>query len=145
MKSYDAIVVGAGQAGPALAARLSGAGMTVAVVERHHVGGTCVNTGCKPTKTMVASAYAAHLARRGADYGVITGAVGIEMATVAARARQVILDSRHGNERWLERMAGVTLIRGHARFDAPGRVRVGDEVLEAPRIFLNVGGAARYP
>ncbi len=145
MSRYDAIVVGAGQAGPALAARLGDAGMTVAVIERRDVGGTCVNTGCKPTKTMVASAYAARLARRGADYGVTTGPVSIDMAVVAARARDVILDSRHGNEAWLAGMDRVTLIRGHARFDGPGRIRVNDELLEAPRIFLNVGGRPAIP
>lgn len=145
MSTHDAIIVGAGQAGPALAARLSAAGMTVALVERHLVGGTCVNTGCKPTKTMVASAYAAHLARRGADYGVNTGPVTVDMRVVAARARAVILDSRHGNERWIDGMAGVTLVRGHARFEGPGRIRVGEMLLEAPRIFLNVGGRPAVP
>lgn len=145
MSTHDAIIVGAGQAGPALAARLSAAGMTVALVERHLVGGTCVNTGCKPTKTMVASAYAAHLARRGADYGVSTGPVTVDMRVVAARARAVILDSRHGNERWIEGMGGVTLVRGHARFEGPGRIRVGEALLEAPRIFLNVGGRPAVP
>ncbi|MFS0737727.1 FAD-containing oxidoreductase [Sphingomonas sp. 1P06PA] len=145
MSTHDAIIVGAGQAGPALAARLSAAGMTVALVERHLVGGTCVNTGCKPTKTMVASAYAAHLARRGADYGVNTGPVTVDMRVVAARARAVILDSRHGNERWIDGMEGVTLVRGHARFERPGRIRVGEMLLEAPRIFLNVGGRPAVP
>jgi pyruvate/2-oxoglutarate dehydrogenase complex dihydrolipoamide dehydrogenase (E3) component len=145
-KRFDAIIVGAGQAGPALAGRLTGAGMNVALVERHLVGGTCVNTGCKPTKTLVASAYAAHLARRGAEYGVVTGGtIGIDMDVVASRARKVILDSRHGNEDWLEGMKGLTFLRGHARFDAPHRMRVGGEVLEAPRIFLNVGGRASVP
>jgi pyruvate/2-oxoglutarate dehydrogenase complex dihydrolipoamide dehydrogenase (E3) component len=145
MSRYDAIIVGAGQAGPALAARLTKSGMTVALIERHLVGGTCVNTGCKPTKTLVASAYAAHLARRGADYGVSTGPIGIDMPTIAARARKVILDSRSGNEDWLNGMKGLTFIRGHARFEAPGVIRVGDDLLEAPRIFLNVGGRAAVP
>ncbi|WP_420140690.1 FAD-containing oxidoreductase [Sphingomonas sp.] len=144
-RRFDAIIVGAGQAGPALAGRLTGAGMTVALIERHLVGGTCVNTGCKPTKTLVASAYAAHLARRGADYGVRTGPVTIDMPTVAARAQTVIHDSRKGNEDWLAAMDGLTLIRGHARFEGPHTIRVGDELLEAPRIFLNVGGRAAVP
>ncbi|MDB5738446.1 MAG: FAD-containing oxidoreductase [Sphingomonas bacterium] len=145
-RKFDAIIVGAGQAGPSLAGRLTAAGMTVALVERHLVGGTCVNTGCKPTKTLVASAYAAHLARRGAEYGVITGgAIGIDMGIVAGRARKVILDSRHGNEDWLEGMKGLTFLRGHARFETPHRLRVDEEVLEAPRIFLNVGGRASVP
>jgi pyruvate/2-oxoglutarate dehydrogenase complex dihydrolipoamide dehydrogenase (E3) component len=144
-RHFDAIIVGAGQAGPPLAGRLTDAGMTVALIERHLVGGTCVNTGCKPTKTLVASAYAAHLARRGADYGVRTGPVTIDMPTVAARAQTVIHDSRKGNEDWLAAMEGLTLIRGHARFEGPHTIRVGDELLEAPRIFLNVGGRAAVP
>lgn len=144
-RSFDAIIVGAGQAGPALANRLTSAGKTVAIVERHLVGGTCVNTGCKPTKTLVASAYAAQLARRGAEYGVGVGAVSIDMPTVAARARKVILDSRKGNEDWLAGMPGLTLIRGHARFVAPRRLEVNGETIEAPQVFLNVGGRANVP
>jgi pyruvate/2-oxoglutarate dehydrogenase complex dihydrolipoamide dehydrogenase (E3) component len=142
---FDAIVVGAGQAGPPLAGRLTAAGQSVAVIERGHVGGTCVNTGCKPTKTMVASAYAAHLARRGADFGVLTGPVGVDMAKVAARARKIILDSRGSNETWLGGMKGLTLIRGHARFEAPKTLRVGERTLSADRIFLNVGGRPAIP
>lgn len=148
---FDAIIVGAGQAGPALASRLTAAGKTVAIVERHLVGGTCVNTGCKPTKTLVASAYAAHLARRGMEYGVTVGPVGIDMPTVAARARKVILDSRKGNEDWLAGMPGLELVRGHARFigprDADGRyvLDVNGESIGAPQVFLNVGGRARVP
>jgi pyruvate/2-oxoglutarate dehydrogenase complex dihydrolipoamide dehydrogenase (E3) component len=143
---FDAIVVGAGQAGPALAGRLTEAGQRVAVIERNHVGGTCVNTGCKPTKTMVASAYAAHLARRAADFGVHTGgAITIDMGKVAARARTIILDSRGSNESWLARMKGLELIRGHARFEAPKTIRVGDRLLKGDRIFLNVGGRPAIP
>jgi pyruvate/2-oxoglutarate dehydrogenase complex dihydrolipoamide dehydrogenase (E3) component len=145
-RRFDAIVVGAGQAGPSLAGRLHDAGMTVAIVERHLVGGTCVNTGCKPTKTMVASAYAAHLARRAADYGVtIDGTIGIDMPVVTARVQKVAVDSRHSNETWLAGMDNVTLIREHARFTAPDTMRVGDEEISAPRIFLNVGGRASIP
>ena len=144
-RSFDAIIVGAGQAGPALAGRLTASGRSVALIERHLVGGTCVNTGCKPTKTLVASAYAAHLARRGAEYGVITGAVGIDMPTVAARARKVILDSRKGNEDWLAGMPELELIRGHARFTGPRVIEVNGEALTAPWIFLNVGGRANVP
>jgi pyruvate/2-oxoglutarate dehydrogenase complex dihydrolipoamide dehydrogenase (E3) component len=143
--SFDAIIVGAGQAGPALANRLTQAGRRVALIERHLVGGTCVNTGCKPTKTLVASAYAAHLARRAADYGVVTGPVAIDMPAVAARARKVILDSRKGNEDWLAGMPGLELIRGHARFVGPRRIEVNGRVIEAPQVFLNVGGRARVP
>ncbi|WP_420138423.1 FAD-containing oxidoreductase [Sphingomonas sp.] len=144
-QKFDAIIVGAGQAGPALAGRLTGAGMKVALVERHLVGGTCVNTGCKPTKTLIASAYAAHMARRGADFGVKTGVIAIDMPVVAARARKIILDSRSSNEQWLEGMEGLTFLRGHARFEGPHIMRVGDQILEAPKIFLNVGGRAAVP
>ncbi|MGE7139132.1 FAD-containing oxidoreductase [Luteibacter sp. NPDC031894] len=144
-RTFDAIIVGAGQAGPALANRLTGAGKTVAIVERHLVGGTCVNTGCKPTKTLVASAYAARLAERGAEYGVTTGPIAIDMPTIAARARQVILDSRKGNEDWLAGMPGLTFIRGHARFVGPRRLEVNGETIEAPQVFLNVGGRANVP
>jgi pyruvate/2-oxoglutarate dehydrogenase complex dihydrolipoamide dehydrogenase (E3) component len=144
-RTFDAIIVGAGQAGPALASRLTAAGRTVAIVERHLVGGTCVNTGCKPTKTLVASAYAAQLARRGAEYGVGVGPVSIDMPTVAARARKVILDSRKSNEDWLAGMPGLTLIRGHARFTGPRRLDVNGETIEAAQVFLNVGGRAHVP
>lgn len=144
-RSFDAIIIGTGQAGPSLAARLDAAGLRVAIIERHWVGGTCVNTGCKPTKTLVASAYAAHMARRGADYGFTAGPVEVDMGVVAARARKVILDSRKGNEDWLAGMPNVVLIRGHARFDGPGAVMVDGERLLAPRIFINVGGRASIP
>lgn len=143
--TFDAIIIGAGQAGPSLAGRLDAAGMRVAIIERHLVGGTCVNTGCKPTKTLVASAYAAHMARRGSDYGFSTTGVNVDMPAVAARARKVILDSRHGNETWLEGMANVELIRGHARFEGPTTVNVDGRHLTAPRIFINVGGRAAIP
>ena len=146
MKSFDAIILGAGQAGPSLAGQLTDAGMTVAFVERKLFGGTCVNTGCMPTKTLVASAYAAHLARRAADYGVVLdGAVRIDMKKVKARADTVITNSRTGVEKYLASMSGCTVLRGHARFEAPDRVRVGDELLTAPRIFINVGGRAVVP
>ncbi len=142
---FDAIVVGAGQAGPPLAGRLTAAGHTVAVVERKLVGGTCVNTGCIPTKTLVASAHAAHLARRGADFGVGTGSVSVDMAKVKARKDDIMLADRQGVEDWLSGMAGCTFIRGHSRFTSPHTVRVGDDVLAAERIFLNVGGRAVAP
>src|SRR5438132_3308058 len=117
MADYDAIIIGTGQAGPALARRLAAAGWNIAIIERKFFGGTCVNTGCKPTKTLVASAYAAHLARRGADYGVMLDAVRVDMARVKARADKVTLDSRAGVETWLDRMENCTVIRGHARFE----------------------------
>lgn len=142
---FDAIVVGAGQAGPPLAGRLTAAGQRVAVVERKLIGGTCVNTGCIPTKTLVASAHAAHLARRGGDYGVRTGSVSVDMAKVKARKDAIMLNDRRGVEDWLESMEGCTVIREHARFEDPHTLRVGDDVLHADRIFLNVGGRAAVP
>lgn len=145
MKRFDAIIIGAGQAGPSLAGRLTAAGMTVAVIERHLVGGTCVNVGCMPTKTLVASAYAAHLARRAADFGVLTGPVRVDMARVRARASKVVHDARGLVEGWLRDLPRCTLIRGHARFEGPAVVRVGDERLGASRIFINVGGRAVVP
>ena len=142
---FDAIIVGAGQAGPPLAGRLTAAGQTVAVIERKLVGGTCVNYGCIPTKTLVASAHAAHLARRGADFGVGTGEVAVDMAAVKARKDRISGGDREGVESWLEGMKGCTLIRGHARFEDPHTIRVGEYLLTADRIFLNVGGRAVAP
>jgi pyruvate/2-oxoglutarate dehydrogenase complex dihydrolipoamide dehydrogenase (E3) component len=142
---FDAIVVGAGQAGPPLVGRLTAAGHTVAMVERKLIGGTCVNTGCIPTKTLVASAQAAHMARRGADFGFDTGAVSVDMRKVKARKDAIMLDDRKGVEDWLYGMDGCTVIRGHASFQDPHTLRVGDETLSAERIFLNVGGRAVVP
>ena len=143
---FDAIIIGAGQAGPALAGRLVAAGSTVAFVERKDFGGTCVNTGCTPTKTLVASAYVAHAARRAAEYGVaIGGAVNVDMKTVKARKDAVVAASRDGLERWLKTLKGCTVYQGHARFAGPKEVRVGDEVLRADKIFINVGGRALVP
>lgn len=142
---FDAIIVGAGQAGPPLAGRLTDAGQTVAVIERKLVGGTCVNSGCIPTKTLVASAHTAHAARRGADYGVLTGDISVDMAKVKARKDGIVQGDRSGVESWIEGMPGCTLIRGHARFEDPHSIRVGDDVLTADRIFLNVGGRAVAP
>ena len=143
---FDAIIIGAGQAGPSLAGRLTDAGMTVALIERNLFGGTCVNTGCMPTKTLVASAYAAHLARRGAEYGVVfDGPVRIDMARVKARADAVSHNARTGVESWLRGMKGCTVLQGAARFVSPDTVAVGEERLSAPRIFINVGGRAIVP
>jgi pyruvate/2-oxoglutarate dehydrogenase complex dihydrolipoamide dehydrogenase (E3) component len=144
-RRFDAIVVGAGQAGPPLVGRLTAAGHTVAMVERKLIGGTCVNTGCIPTKTLVASAQAAHMARRGADFGVETGAVSVDMRKVKARKDAIMLDDRKGVEDWLDGMDGCTVFRGHASFEDPHTLRVGDETLSAERIFLNVGGRAVVP
>jgi pyruvate/2-oxoglutarate dehydrogenase complex dihydrolipoamide dehydrogenase (E3) component len=144
--SYDAIIIGAGQAGPSLAGRLDAAGMKVALIERKYYGGTCVNTGCMPTKTMVASARAAYIARRAADFGVmIGGGIGIDMKIVKARKDKVALTARANVERWLKGMKGCTLYEGHARFRAAHEIEVGGEVLAAERIFINVGGRAAIP
>jgi pyruvate/2-oxoglutarate dehydrogenase complex dihydrolipoamide dehydrogenase (E3) component len=146
MADFDAIIIGTGQAGPALARRVVAAGWKVAIIERKLFGGTCINTGCTPTKTLVASAYAAHLARRAADYGVvIPGAVGVDMKAVKARKDAVVGTSRRGIERSLKTLEGCTVYEGHARFVGPKEVGVGDEVLRADRIFINVGGRALVP
>jgi pyruvate/2-oxoglutarate dehydrogenase complex dihydrolipoamide dehydrogenase (E3) component len=143
---FDAIIIGAGQAGPSLAGRLTSAGMNVALIERKFFGGTCVNTGCMPTKAMVASAYAAHLARRADDYGVsVRGEIAIDMKKVHARAAKVTLNARSGLESWLTGMENCTVISGHARFVEPHTVEVSGETLSAPRIFINVGGRAARP
>ncbi len=144
--AFDAIIVGAGQAGPSLANRLTRAGQSVLLIERKLFGGTCVNTGCMPTKTLVASARAAHVARRAADFGVLlTGGVGIDMMKVKSRADTVIANARDGVRTWLDGMDGCTVIEGHARFEDAQTLRVGDELLTAPQIFLNVGGRAAVP
>jgi pyruvate/2-oxoglutarate dehydrogenase complex dihydrolipoamide dehydrogenase (E3) component len=143
---FDAIIIGTGQAGPALAARLSEAGMKVAVIERKLFGGTCVNTGCIPTKTLVASAYAANLARRAAEYGVaIGGPVNVDMRRVKERKDDIASRYNQGVESWMRGLANGTVYRGHARFESPRTVRVNNELLEADKIFINVGGRALVP
>jgi pyruvate/2-oxoglutarate dehydrogenase complex dihydrolipoamide dehydrogenase (E3) component len=144
--SFDAIVIGTGQAGPSLAGRLTAAGMKVAVIERGRFGGTCVNTGCIPTKTMVASAYAAHMASRGAEFGVtIAGSVAVDMKQVKARKDRIAGASNIGVETWLKNMPNCTVYEGHARFESPREVSVGEARLSADRIFINVGGRALLP
>ena len=143
---YDAIVIGTGQAGPSLAVRLGAAGRRTAIVERKLVGGTCVNNGCIPTKTLIASARAAHVARRGRDFGVvIDGPIGVDMARIKARKDEVVAQSNGGVTRWLEGAANVTLIPGHGRFENPTTIRVDDRLLEAPQIFINTGGRPTVP
>jgi pyruvate/2-oxoglutarate dehydrogenase complex dihydrolipoamide dehydrogenase (E3) component len=146
MPNHDAIVIGTGQSGPALARRLVAAGQKVAVIERKFFGGTCVNTGCTPTKALVASAYAAYLARRATDYGVtIAGPVSVDMQAVKARKDAIVEPSRRGVERSLRNLEGCTVYEGHARFVADKKVAVNGSMIEADRIFINVGGRASVP
>jgi pyruvate/2-oxoglutarate dehydrogenase complex dihydrolipoamide dehydrogenase (E3) component len=144
--TFDAIIIGTGQAGPPLAARLAKAGRKVAIVERKLFGGTCVNTGCIPTKTLVASAYAAHMARRAADFGVaISGEIAVDMGAVKARKDAISGKSRTGVEGWLKKMENCTVYEGHARFESAHDVRVGEHLLTGAQIFINVGGRALIP
>ena len=143
---FDAIIIGTGQAGPSLASRLDGEGLKTAVIERDRIGGSCVNYGCTPTKALVASARAAHLARRAADFGVVLpGEVGIDMRRIKSRMDEISGDSNRSLTKWLGGMENVSLIRGHGRFEGPNRVRVDDRMLSAERIFVNVGARARVP
>jgi len=143
---YDAIIIGAGQSGPALAARLTQEGLKAAIIERKLFGGTCVNVGCIPTKTLVASARAAYVARRGADFGVIiNGAIEVDMKRVKARKDGVVRESNEGVATWLKTMTNLTVYEGHARFESPNTVRVNGQLLEAEWIFINVGARAFIP
>jgi pyruvate/2-oxoglutarate dehydrogenase complex dihydrolipoamide dehydrogenase (E3) component len=143
---YDAIVIGTGQAGPSLSVRLADTGMKVAIIERKRFGGTCVNTGCIPTKTLVASARAAYVARRAGDYGVmIDGSIAVNMKKVKERKDAVVRRSNEGVEKWLKNTGNLRAYQGHARFEDQHRVRVGDELLEADKFFINVGGRASIP
>jgi pyruvate/2-oxoglutarate dehydrogenase complex dihydrolipoamide dehydrogenase (E3) component len=145
-EQFDAIIIGAGQAGPPLAARLAEAGMRTAIVERKWFGGTCVNTGCIPTKTLVASARAAWMVGRAGELGIaVDGPVRTDMARVKARKDAIVAQSRDGLERWMRSTDGITVHRGQARFTGPREVRVGDAALTAERIFINVGGRAAVP
>ena len=141
--NFDAIVIGAGQAGPSLAVRLAESGRKTAIVERKLLGGTCVNTGCIPTKTLIASARVAHVARIASDYGIsVPGDVRVDMAQVKARRDAVVRQSSESLRSWLDRTLNLTVIHGHARFESAHRVRVNGQILEAPQIFLDVGGRA---
>jgi pyruvate/2-oxoglutarate dehydrogenase complex dihydrolipoamide dehydrogenase (E3) component len=145
IRHFDAIIIGTGQAGPSLAARFARAGKTVAIIERHKFGGTCVNTGCTPTKTLVASAYAIHIARRGAEYGFSVGDMRVDMKRVKARKDAASTRSSKGVEEWLRGTTNCTVIEGHAGFQSPNTVAVNDEVLQADKIYINVGGRASIP
>jgi pyruvate/2-oxoglutarate dehydrogenase complex dihydrolipoamide dehydrogenase (E3) component len=144
--TYDAIIIGTGQAGPSLAVRLAGAGMKVAIIERKRFGGTCVNNGCIPTKTLVANARTAHVARRAGHYGVmIDSSITVDIKKVKDRKDAVVRQSNEGLEKWLKSTENLTVYEGHARFEAAHRVRVGNELLEAGKFFINVGGRASTP
>ena len=140
---FDALVIGAGQAGPSLAVRLAQSGRKTAIIERKLLGGTCVNVGCIPTKTLIASARVAHVSRTASDYGVaVRGDVRVDMARVKERKDALVREFSDGLKTWLDQTPNLTVIHGHARFEAPHRVRVNDSILEAPQIFLDVGGRA---
>ena len=143
--SYDAIVIGSGQAAPALAVRLAEAGMKTALIEREHLGGTCVNDGCIPTKTLVASARAAHVARQAADWGIHAGSVSVDMKAVKARKDAVVRQSIEGLDKWIAGTKNLSLVWGEARFTGPHAIEVNGEILEAPKIFINVGARPVLP
>jgi pyruvate/2-oxoglutarate dehydrogenase complex dihydrolipoamide dehydrogenase (E3) component len=144
--TYDGIIIGTGQAGPALADRMNDEGLKVAVLERQLYGGTCVNVGCVPTKTLVASARAAHVARRAGEFGVIVdGPIRVDMARVKARKDEIVRRSTTGVEGWMKGLANVTTYEGHGRFEGPNQVSVNGQTLESDKIFINVGGRAFAP
>ncbi len=146
MKNFDAVVIGAGQAGPSLAAKLAASGLKTAIVEKDTLGGTCVNTGCTPTKTMVASAKTAFIAQRAFDFGIkITGDIKVDMKEVKARKDRIVSNSVEGLEKWLNGTDNLSIFRQQARFVHPYRLNIGDETLEAEKIFLNVGGRPFIP
>jgi pyruvate/2-oxoglutarate dehydrogenase complex dihydrolipoamide dehydrogenase (E3) component len=145
VEHFDAIIIGTGQAGPPLAARFASAGKTVAIIERNKFGGTCVNTGCIPTKTLVASAYAIHVARRGAEYGFAIGDMRVDIRRVKARKDEASAKSSKGVEEWLRGTKNCTVIQGHARLQSSNTVMVNEKVLQADKIYINVGGRASIP
>ncbi len=146
VERFDAIIIGTGQSGPSLAQRLTREGLRTAIIERKRFGGTCVNVGCIPTKTLVASAHAAHIARRGEDFGVvIESPLHVDMEKVKARKDAVVKQSNDGVTNWLKNMANLTVYEGHGRFEAPDTVRVNGELLQAEKIFINTGARAHIP
>ena len=136
---FDAIIIGTGQAGPSLANRLSQAGMRIAVIERKQFGGTCVNTGCTPTKSLVANAKAAHIVRSAASFGIHIDSFSIDMTAVKARKDAIVQESSSGLEKWLRSMKECSVIKGHATFESPYTVRVNGDLLKADKFFINVG------
>ena len=145
-KRFDAIIIGTGQSGPSMAAKLSSAGLKVAVLERKRFGGTCVNNGCIPTKALIASARAAYVARQASNYGItIDSPIRVDMKKVKARKDEIVKQSNEGVQKWMEGLQNSTVFHGHGRFESANTVRVGDELLEAEKIFINVGARARMP
>ena len=145
-EKFDAIIIGTGQSGPALAARLTKEGMKTAIIERKLFGGTCVNVGCIPTKTLVASARVAYMGRRGPDFGVnIGGPITVDMKQVKARKDGIVRQSNEGVTNWLKTMENLTVYEGHGRFESTNTVSVNGDLLEAEEIILNVGGRASIP
>ena len=145
-KTYDAIIIGTGQSGPFLAIRMAKDGHKVAIIERHLFGGTCVNTGCIPTKTLVASARVAYMARRAAEFGVNTGGpISVDMKKVKARKDEIQRPSKTGAESRLREQKNIDVYKGQAQFESASIVAVGDDRLTAPKIFINVGGRAAVP
>jgi len=144
-ENYDAIIIGAGQAGGPLSTALARGGKRTALIEREHVGGACINAGCTPTKTMVASARVAYLARRASDYGVGTGPVSVDLARVRERKRAIVQSFRSGSQRRIEKTPGVDLIFGDATFTGPRQIAVGDRELRADWVFINTGGRPSAP
>jgi pyruvate/2-oxoglutarate dehydrogenase complex dihydrolipoamide dehydrogenase (E3) component len=145
-KRFDAIIIGTGQSGPSMAAKLSSAGLKVAVLERKRFGGTCVNNGCIPTKALIASARAAYVAREASNYGItIDSPIRVDMKKVKARKDEIVRPSNEGVQKWMEGLQNCTVFHGHGRFESAHTVRVGDELLEAEKIFINVGARARMP
>jgi len=144
---YDTVIIGAGQAGPPLAVRLAGTGKKVAIIERKQFGGTCVNTGCIPTKTLIASARVAHMARRATEYGVfsIGNSITVDMKRVKERKDAVVRRSNEGLEKWLRGTENLTVYKGHARFEGARQLRIADQRIEAEQIFINVGARANVP
>jgi len=145
VKLFDAIVIGSGQAGNPLAHRLADRGWTVALIEREHLGGSCINYGCTPTKTMLASAQIAHYARRAQEFGVRVGEVSIDLPKIVARKNAIVQQWRSGQERHAAKRPTITLVRGAARFTGPHAVDVGGQALSAKHVFINTGTSPRIP
>jgi pyruvate/2-oxoglutarate dehydrogenase complex dihydrolipoamide dehydrogenase (E3) component len=145
VSKYDAIVIGSGQAGNPLSQKLADHGWTVALIEKEHLGGTCMNTGCTPTKTMIACAQVAHYARNAGNWGVRTGEVSVDLPKIVARKHQIVAQWRSGQERKVEQRKNLHLYRGHARFVSPQCLRVGEQELASERIFINTGTRVDLP